>query len=58
MAVELFHVEFLFRLKIKLVSLMPDYKSDGLPTEPRHEKTCLCGLLPGKTQTDLLSYRD
>ena len=26
--------------------------------EPRHEKTCLWDLLPGKTQTDLLSYRD
>ena len=25
--------------------------------EPRHEKTCLRGLRPGKTQTDLLSYR-
>ena len=26
--------------------------------EPRHEKTCLRGLRPGKTQTGLLSYRD
>ena len=26
--------------------------------EPRHEKTCLQGLRPGKTQTGLLSYRD
>ena len=26
--------------------------------EPRHEKTCLQGLQPGKTQTGLLSYRD
>ena len=26
--------------------------------EPRHEKTCLRGLPPGKTQTGLLSYRD
>ena len=26
--------------------------------EPRHEKTCLRGLRPGKTQTDLLSYTD
>ena len=25
--------------------------------EPRHEKTCLRGLRPGKTQTSLLSYR-
>ena len=25
--------------------------------EPRHEKTCLRGLRPGKTQTGLLSYR-
>ena len=26
--------------------------------EPRHEKTCLLGLRPGKTQTGLLSHRD
>ena len=26
--------------------------------EPRHKKTCLWGLQPGKTQTDLLNYRD
>ena len=26
--------------------------------EPRHEKTCLRGLRPGKTQSSLLSYRD
>ena len=26
--------------------------------EPRHEKTCLRGFRPGKTQTSLLSYRD
>ena len=26
--------------------------------EPRHEKTCLRGFQPGKTQTGLLSYRD
>ena len=26
--------------------------------EPRHEKTCLWGLQPGKTQTGLLRYRD
>ena len=26
--------------------------------EPHHEKTCLWGLWPGKTQTGLLSYRD
>ena len=26
--------------------------------EPLHEKTCLRGLRSGKTQTDLLSYRD
>ena len=25
--------------------------------EPRHEKTCLQGLRPGKTQTGLLSYK-
>ena len=25
--------------------------------EPRHQKTCLQGLGPGKTQTGLLSYR-
>ena len=25
--------------------------------EPRHEKTCLRGLRPGKSQTGLLSYR-
>ena len=26
--------------------------------EPRHEKTCIRGFRPGKTQTGLLSYRD
>ena len=25
---------------------------------PRHEKTCLRGFDPGKTQTGLLNYRD
>ena len=25
--------------------------------EPHHEQTCLRGLRPGKTRTDLLSYR-
>ena len=29
-----------------------------LPYEPRHEKTCLRGLRPGKTHTGLLSQRD
>ena len=32
--------------------------SEPNTNEPRHEKTCLGGLRPGKTQTDLLSYRD
>ena len=27
-------------------------------SEPRHAKTCLRGLRPGKTQTGLFSYRD
>ena len=31
--------------------------STGL-IEPRHEKTCLWGFRPGKTQTGLLSYTD
>ena len=26
--------------------------------EPRHKKTCLCDVPPGKTQSGLLSYRD
>ena len=26
--------------------------------EPRHEKTCVPGFRPGKTQTGLLRYRD
>ena len=26
--------------------------------EPHHEKTCLRGFRPGKTQTGLLRYRD
>ena len=30
----------------------------ALQYEPRHEKTCLWGFRPGKTQTSLLSYRD
>ena len=29
-----------------------------LTIEPRHEKTCIPGLRPVKTQTGLLSYRD
>ena len=32
--------------------------SSTLLIEPRHEKTCIRGLRPGKTQTGLLSYRD
>ena len=31
---------------------------DIVVIEPRHEKTCLWGLWPGKTQTGLFSYRD
>ena len=31
--------------------------STSTPNQPRHEKTCLRGLRPGKTQTGLLSYR-
>ena len=30
----------------------------SLTYEPCHEKTCLRGFWPGKTQTGLLSYRD
>ena len=33
-------------------------KSRVVQNEPRHEKTCLRGFRPGKTQTGLLSYRD
>ena len=29
-----------------------------LSNEPQHEKTCLRGLRPGKTQTGRLSFRD
>ena len=39
-----------------------DHMMDSYPTreiyEPRHDKTCLRGLRPGRTQTGLLSYRD
>ena len=35
-----------------------NYRLKTIPFEPRHEKTYLRGLRPGKTQTDLLSYRD
>ena len=31
---------------------------EQLLIQPRHEKTCLRGLRPGKTPTGLLSYRD
>ena len=34
------------------------FKCPTLRYEPRHEKTCLRGLQPGKTQTGMLSYRD
>ena len=34
------------------------YVRIGNVYEPRHEKTCLQDLRPGKTQTGLLSYRD
>ena len=37
------HIKIMFKLKL--------YK-------PRHEKTCLRGLRPGKTQTGLQSFRD
>ena len=33
----------------------PEYVNEY---EPRHEKTCLRGFRPGRTQTDLLRYRD
>ena len=33
-------------------------RSVCLITEPRHEKTCLWGLRPSKTQTGLRSHRD
>ena len=38
------------------ITVMQDRASKVL-NEPRHEKTCLRGLQPGKTQTGLLSYR-
>ena len=34
------------------------YLKNKILFEPRHEKTCLRGLRPGKTQTGLLNYRD
>ena len=46
----------------KVCLLMPKSNSwqniDAKIYEPRHEKTCLWGFRPGKTQTGLLSYRD
>ena len=40
----------------KIVISVPQIR---LPTvfEPRHEKACLLGFRPGKTQTGLPSYR-
>ena len=31
------------------------HRTTPKPNEPRHERTCLQGLQPGKTQTGLLS---
>ena len=43
---------FAGRGKNENISIMPR------TYELRHEKTCLGGFWPGKTQTGLLSYRD
>ena len=41
-----------------LLSLLTTTFNDPKYNEPRHEKTGLPGVRPGKTQTGLLSYRD
>ena len=41
-----------------LVSRIQECKKRCKLNEPRHKKTCLRGLRPGKPQTDLLIYRD
>ena len=50
--------------KIKVNKTLPYLVSNVIEVgylklfEPRHEKTCLRGLRPGKTQNSLLSYTD
>ena len=60
---EMFHVEFCLA-SCSRVLLCPVYHFDAIAwrregwsiiIEPRHEKTCLRGFGPGKTQTGLLS---
>ena len=41
-----------------LVNMGSSLQTVMLLLEPRHEKTCLRGFRPGKTQTSLLSHRD
>ena len=46
---------FMLMMPIALVNLL--VSNCTISYEPRHEKTCLWGLRPGKTQTGMLSYR-
>ena len=44
--------------ELKKIILIIKIPTISVSFEPRHEKTCLRGLQPGKTQTGLLSYKD
>ena len=48
----------LFLQPVKLSITMRSWNHNAMKSKPRHEKTCLRGFQPGKTQIGLLSYRD
>ena len=52
------HLDFQDLARLQLLKDDIIYMWLAMQNEPRHEKTCLRGLWPGKTQTNLLSYRD
>ena len=58
MPVELQKFQFLLTAKNTAVMLNQILPEKNSYFEPRHEKTCLRGFRPSKTQTSLLSYRD
>ena len=47
-----------FRIIAVLKLFQTELQKIIISNEPRHKKTCLWGLRPGKTQTGLLTYRD
>ena len=48
----------IFYVILNILSQKKKKTSNSCPFEPHHQKICLRGLQPGKTQIGLLSYGD